>query len=576
MSRIEHRSRFRVRLFTAAAATVATALLATNALAQRVAQSAALQPPFTQPRFVPPTASSLSSSSTTSTAPRLVTTEQQQQLYINTGWGKGVGIEPFAGRLQFDREMRQADQNVAGARAGVYLGASMRARAYWWQGEDTTTNATSKLQSYGGELEIGIQDLWFVHPFIVLGGGRFDYQDDYRSLDSLPREDQNVWIAGGGLKIRPLEWLEVNAAYRDNLLRPPRVRDRWLNNHLWSVGISFRYGGTPSQTQTTMYGPAGAAAAGAQGTTTAAAAVASGKVATIPVPINGGEIKVVYSGDTLRLQDSAGVARAMATGVLTIEAVRDLVSSELAYLNALYPVPFGTQRTALTPEQADTLTRRLGLRTNGVYDYLVRGQAEAIRAAMKSELTAKGVDEASQAKILTRLDAALAERIALNDAQSVQIMIRNDSAYARRVREEAAADQRTVTAGIGGFSEFYLDSHLSFRSPWLKELTLGPQVALGFFGGGVSALVAGNATYLFEVEGKTRPYGGLGLGLLVRGDEIDGKTGTSFVINPTFGVEFANSSARMFGEHARGYFVELQGVDLFKNTRLIGGVTWKF
>ena len=547
-----------------AAIFVATGTIAADASAQRL----------TQPRFVLPTASSLS---TELPALRLDTPQQQQQLVINTGWGKGVGIEPFAGRLQFDREMRQADQDVAGVRAGVYLGASMRARAFWWQGQDTTSGSDAKLQSYGGELEIGIQDLWFIHPFIVLGGGRFDYKDDYRSLDSLPREDQNVWIAGGGIKIRALEWLEINAAYRDNLLRPPRVRDRWLNNHLYSVGISFRYGGTPSETKTTMYGAAAAGAAGSSGAaTTAAAAVASGKVATIPVPVNGGEIKVVYNGDTLRLQDSAGVARAMSTGVATVEAIRDLVSSELAYLNALYPVPFGTPRNALTPEQSDTLTRRLGLRANGVYDYLVRGQAEAIRAAMKAELTARGVDEASQAKILARLDATLAERIALSDAQSRQIMVRNDSAYARRVREEAAADQRTVMAGIGGFSEFYIDSRVNFRSPWMDELKIGPQVGLGFFGGGVSALVAGNAMYYFDVDNKVRPYAGVGLGLLVRGAEIDGKTGTSFVVNPSFGVEFTNSSARMFGQRALGYYVEVQGVDLFGNTRLIGGVTWKF
>jgi hypothetical protein len=270
------------------------------------------------------------------------------------------------------------------------------------------------------------------------------------------------------------------------------------------------------------------------------------------------------------------MSRAIATGTQTIEAVRDLVSAELAYLNALYPVPFGTKRTALTAEQADSLTRRIGLRTNGVFDYVITGQAEAMRQAMKSELTARGVDEAAQARVLARVDSALTERLRLNMEQSRAIYIRDDSAFARRAREEAEAGKRTVSFGLGGFSEFYLDGRVSFRSPWTRNLRLAPEAAVGFFGGGVSALVAGNALYYFSA-GNTRPYGGLGLGLLVRGAEIGGETGTSFVVNPIFGVEFnSKSAAKAFGQRALGYFAELQGVDLFSNTRLVAGITWKF
>ncbi len=571
MQSLQPRARFRMPAFLRTTATLlmATATFASSAAAQRVAE----------PRFVLPRATSLSGTATGLSSFRLAEPRVPQQIIglQENGWGAGLGIEPFVGRLQFDKDMRQADQDVAGVRAGAYLGASMRVRGYWWRGADTIGTSDSKMQSYGGELEMGIQDGWFIHPFVLLGGGRLDYADDYRSMDSLSREDQNVWILGGGLKLRALEWLEFNVAFRDNLLRPPRVRDRWVNNTMWTAGMSLRVGGTPSKT--TMYsttsGAAGAGAGGASGAAAAGAAGASGNVATFPVPVGGGEIKVVYNGDTLRLRDSALVARSLVTGTATVDAIRDLVSSELAYLNALFPVPFGTTRGALTTEQADSLTRRLGLRTNGVYDYLVRGQAESMRAAMQSELTARGVDAASRARILARMDSALSERVALNDAQSRAIMMRNDSAYARRAREEAEADKRTVTAGIGGFSEFYLDSRVNFRSPWLKELRIGPQVALGFFGGAVSALVTGNGLYYWSA-GKTKPYAGLGMGLLVRSGEIGGETGTSFVVNPTFGVEFTNASARRFGERALGYFAELQGVDFFGNTRLVGGVTWKF
>ena len=251
------------------------------------------------------------------------------------------------------------------------------------------------------------------------------------------------------------------------------------------------------------------------------------------------------------------------------------MSSELAYLNALYPLPFGTQRTTLTPEQTDSLTRRIGLRSNGVFDYIMQGQAEAIHSSLVSELTVRGVDTAAQRQVLARVDSALNERLVLNAAQSRAIMIRNDSAYARAAREAAAAGRHTVMAGIGGFSEFYLQGRVSFPTEWNQGLRLAPEVALGFFGGGVSALVAGNALY-YVSKGTTKPYFGLGLGVLVRGDTIGGDSGTNFVVNPVLGVELTSASAKVFGKGATGYFIEVEGVNLFSNTRLMAGITWKF
>ena len=564
-------------LVGAAAIVMANAMLSTPIEAQRAAPR----------RFILPTASSLAPTDTVVptlrlATPKSLTLQQQQQVlvgYQQKGWGTGFGVEGFVGRIRFDRDMLQPDQDVVGALAGLYLGASSRLRAYWWKGADTLGKIdenTSRVQSYGGEFQFGIKESWFVHPFIILGGGRLDYADDYRGSDNRPREDQNTWIVGAGLTIRALNWLEINAAFRDNLTRPPGVRDRWLNNGLVSAGLSLRFGGMPSQQSifgspqgppppTTTVVTAGAAAAGAPGT------------ATFPVPVHGGEIKIVYNADTLKLGDSAAVARAMAMGIAIEEAMRDLVSSEMAYLNALYPIPYGTKRTSLTPEQSDSLSRRLALRTNGAYDYLLRGQAESMRAAMKMELDLRGVDSVSQVKVLARMDSVLAVRIAASEAQSLALQMQSDSAYARKVREEADADKRTVTAGIGGFNEFYVDGKVNFRSPWARELRLGPQVALGFTGT-ITALVTGNATYYFSTS-STKPYAGLGIGVLVRGGEIDNETGSSFVINPIFGIEFTNSSdrtRRWFGPHALGYFVEVQGVDMFGNTRLVGGVTWKF
>ena len=509
------------------------------------------------------------------TTPRL---DQQYVMVGEPSWGTGLGVEGFAGRLTFNDSFQRFDQDVAGGLAGLYLGRSLRFRGFYWHGISDTDSLPDQIEGFGGEVQVGILSQWFIHPFVLGGGGRINYLDGYVDKAGERPDNETTWIGGAGIQVRPLHWLDLNLTWRDYVLKAP-VRDKWLSNSVWTAGLSIRFGGTPKkQPAPVMYGPGGTVVAAGTTGAGAAPAAAPGQVATFPIPAGGGEIRVIYGKDSLTVHDSAGAARTIATGVATNEAVKSVLSSELAYLNALFPVAggLGTVRGPYTPEQADTLARRLGVRTNEIVDYAMQTQAEGIRSGLKAEMEARGVDAATQAAVLVRVDSTLNERLRLMAADSRAIRMRDDSAYARRAREAADADRRTVSVGVGGFSQFYLDGRVSFRSPWSNQLRFVPEAALGFFGGGVSALVAGNAHYLLAKEGTTRPYLGLGLGLLVRGDEIGGKTGTSFVVNPAFGVEYRSTATQAFGSKASAFFLEAQGVDLFSNFRLVGGVTWKF
>ena len=80
-----------------------------------------------------------------------------------------------------------------------------------------------------------------------------DYAKDFTDSDGLPREDQTVWVYGGGIRVRPVNWLDVNVAYRNNLLKPLHG-DKFVNNALWTAGVSFRFGGTPGKPKSTVYG----------------------------------------------------------------------------------------------------------------------------------------------------------------------------------------------------------------------------------------------------------------------------------------------------------------------------------
>ena len=482
----------------------------------------------------------------------------------NRGWGTGFGLEAYGGTLKPRDGFRMPEQDFGGVLAGLHFGRDLALRGYYWRGWNRDSSDVAPIQSYGGELQVGILGGVIVHPFLLGGIGYIDYMDDYRDLDGAPREDEETLIAGGGIAIRPLNWLELNTAVRSYFLRSPGPKDDWLSNWAWTVGVSFRLGGTPSKSQYDR--EAAAAAAGAAGT----------QMASFPVPATG-EIRVLYGGDTLRAGDSTAMKGAMAVGVTTLEAVKNVVAAELAYLDAMNPdaATLGAARGPLTKPQADTLTRRLGYRTNEIFDYILRGQAQAIHDAMKAEMTARGVDEPSQTRVLAKVDSVLNDRLAYNIARTREIRLLEDSAYARAAREAAAAAQRYLVGGLGGFGQFYLDGRASFRSRWLQELRIVPQATLGI-SSTTTAMIGVSAQYHGKASSGWTPYVGLGIGALVRGGEIEGESGTSFVLNPALGLQYASKSASVFGQTATGYYIEVQGVDLFDSTRLLAGITWRF
>lgn len=487
------------------------------------------------------------------------------------GWGTGFGIEAYGGTLKPRDGFRMPEQDFGGVLAGFHFGRDLALRGYYWRGWNRDSSDVAEIQSYGGELQMAVFGGVIVHPFLIGGVGYIDYMEGYRDLDGSLREDEETLIAGGGIAIRPLNWLELNTAVRSYFLKRSGVKDDWLSNWAWTVGVSFRLGGTPSKSQYEQAVAAGAAAAAG------AAGVAAGtQMASFPIPATG-EIRVLYGSDTLRAGDTTAMRGAMAVGVTTLEAVKNVVAAELAYLDAMNPdaATLGTARGPLTRVQADTLTRRLGYRTNEIFDYILRGQAQAIHDAMKAEMTSRGVDEASQTSVLAKVDSVLNARLAYNIARTREIRLLQDSAYAQAAREAAAAAQRYLMGGLGGFSQFYLEGRASFQSRWTRNLRIVPQATLGL-SSTTTAMVGVNAQYHALSESDWIPYAGLGIGALVRGGEIDGETGTSFVLNPAFGVQYTSKSASVFGKTATGYYLEVQGVDLFQSTRLLAGITWRF
>jgi hypothetical protein len=290
----------------------------------------------------------------------------------------------------------------------------------------------------------------------------------------------------------------------------------------------------------------------------------------------------VYRGRVSALATALGiprdsVRRLVATAVAA-EAVRIVLSSELSYLDALYPetAQLGQPRAPISGERLDTLTRRLRLRINEVFDHLTYQQATAIRAALAEELTKQQVTGNAADRVLTSTEPILIERVRMLQEDSRSVRAQVDSLAARLQAELARRPAASAYLGpsFGGEFQFIVGGQIALRSP-ARDLSIVPEAALGF-GGGTSALIGVNGHYTLKSTGTTRPYLGFGVGLLVVSDPLGDLEGSNIVFTPKVGVTIESPGAqKLFGERATGWLVEYQGVDFFSLNRVLFGVRWR-
>lgn len=500
---------------------------------------------------------------------------QPQANGLQWGWGTGFGIEPLVGRVSYHDDTKLEENDFWGAMAGLHIGRGTLVRGFYWRGMEAGMENNIPLQSYGGEFQFDLFGLGPVRPFLLGGVGRLDFMEGYTDTTGATPEDATTLLAGGGLRVELTEWLSINGTYRSTWLETPLATEAepapegtaWRGGSGYSVGVTLRFGGTPGSRS-------------ASSTETAREAVAAGNVAIIPLP-PGGEVSFNYNrGDSAVAalagvpRDSAG--RAIFVGTAAADAVRSLFMTELGYIDGLYPetAALGEGRTPVSGERLDTLSRRVSLRMNEVFDYVSRQEAQAIRASLSAELARAGITGRAAEEVMASTEKILIERVAQVQAAGLAIRAREDTAFARR--QEQAARGRTASAFIGGFSEFYVGGRTTFRSKISPNLRFTPEATLGFFGGGVSVLIAANAQYDLAKSGTVIPYLALGAGLRVLSDSIGGEAGSSFVFNPAIGANInSNSLQKLFGTSAKGYFIEVQGVDFFNNTRVLLGVNWQ-
>jgi hypothetical protein len=397
--------------------------------------------------------------------------------------GTSVPLEPFVGRLQYSGDIGLPDQDLAGVRAGVDVSRLVGVRGFYWRGANEDLDGTDPVSGYGAEAQFKLNTGPGISPFLVLGAGRVDYDSDFRTPAGLTREDQTVFILGGGAALRLFNRVAINVGLRDYLmavdtpLGDVASTDDLTHNTVLSAGLTISLWGevpepargitgrdreelerlraenerlqkermlaatdsasrdTTVQRDTTVVTapiPAPVPARDSAAMPAGAPSYAGARMVTAPVPTQG-EVIFRYGPLTpaaLPHRDTAG--RAVAESI-TLDQIRDIVRSELSagtVARAGEPAPQPGAR-AMPGQPIDTAAQRVPVAPTAPVDMLTfeqrlieleRRLSERMeRLVAQSQMQAPTVDMRAIDARMTATEQRLAQRF--------------DTLLAERIRE---------------------------------------------------------------------------------------------------------------------------------------------
>lgn len=455
-----------------------------------------------------------------------------------------VPIEPFVGRLEFDDD-NLARQTVAGVRAGVDLGNYVGLRGVYWQGRSDGLGDRQPIQGYGAEAQFNLNASLGLAPFLVAGVQRIDYEEEYRDLDGLVREDENALVLGGGVGLRLTDNFRLNVAAR-NFIRSGRDLDdissvdEITHNWMLSAGLAFNIGRSRTTAKERDVEDRGRdrrdrderemeyrrAGMPADRDTTA-----RGQMITLPVPADG-ELYVRYGKSP--------------------SIMERLSRSDNSQ---------GTVASTMSEGDIDRIVRLLSARIDSIL-----GQRMERMERMERMAAPPAPQQRAPAQ-------------SLRPARPPE-----DAAPIREPVMEARVDMPTdsgrtldgVAAYVAGFDALVLGVQLDAGSVFgIKELHFVPEFAIGILGD-KSVLFAAGAEYRFGMlrlneTARVRPHARLSLGLLAAGGDTDSQFGFNFAYGATLEPQDGTTMDRK-----PRIFVEHQGIGFFEQNRLAAGLRWAF
>jgi hypothetical protein len=480
-------------------------------------------------------------------------------------------LEPFVGRLRYASDVDLPDVELVGLRAGLDFSPLFGVRGFWWRGVNEDRDRMIPVSGYGGEAQFNLGSATGVTPFLVAGAGRLHYGESFLDPDGERRDDQSALVLGGGASLVLSDRVRVNVAARDYIVSPDRALtetgdpDNLLHNTLLSAGFTLNFGPAgreqrqpvPPRTDTTPAELERLRAENARlraerarvdtvvtrmpadtigtrprvDTVTVGDTVgtgATGRMITIPIPERG-EIILRYGVTSDSARSADDLAR--------MDAIRRVIREQL-----------GADTTLLrtTGERLDSTAMEVRLRL--LEERLMARMAELVEARTREVsppqppvvvVAPTGEADAGEGRrgtFLSRLAGVRANdirpRVGLQTGNDVQLIL------------SARADLGPVAPS--------------------SDLQLVPELALGFGEGATTVLALSSVRYSPVTIGSrfaVQPYVMGGVGFYSR---------TILAVNTAIGATLDLRAGRTSPLYA---FIELQGINVFADTRLMLGVS---
>jgi len=174
------------------------------------------------------------------------------------GSGFNLGIEGIVGKMNFNENLPFRDTWMAGASAGFDIGPYIGLRGFYWQAleEDEFLN-TDPLAMYGGEVRMKLNTAGGFVPYVMIGGGKIDVDDEYVGeittdtdtigINLTDDDDTGFAMGGAGVTIPLTSNFKIFGSVRSILTSSSDIEE--LNapgeikaSYFWSAGFNLRFG----------------------------------------------------------------------------------------------------------------------------------------------------------------------------------------------------------------------------------------------------------------------------------------------------------------------------------------------
>ncbi|MBC8088915.1 MAG: hypothetical protein H7Z40_16745 [Phycisphaerae bacterium] len=528
----------------------------------------------------------------------LNTNDREREQAGSVQWGlsgASLTLEPFAGRMQFDKkngtttgQTALRDQELAGVRAGIDVGRYVGVRGFYWRGTDNDFKRLESLQSWGGELQFRLNSSPGLSPFLLAGAAQLDFDNDDTTSLAQRGEDKLSLLLGGGVALPLGERFAINATARDYLYgqgngadsvsSPSDLRHNWMFTLGLRVSVAGKSGSRAADNaidrnrslEARMRDDSLRWVASRNGGASVrdSLMIVNGRLVQVAPGQMDSVRMVIARTDSMRVDSIKRAVNAPATITIPVPTVGELYVRYGAAqgMTTAFPQLQGgntmdsARMAGMSPAERQAYTDRQ-------IDSLVTARVNERMANLRAANPLPAAQAQPPAVVTVPPTAAV-----VVERQNNYSVIGNNTRGGLMVYSGLTANDGAQIA-LGG--RFDLGPIGNFNS----AVHFAPEISFGAGSGGRSTMIVGNLQYLFKklrlgAERTIQPHIVGGLGVLNFSDQVGSRDGLEGVINLGYGA----SIPLVKGATNRATPVitlEHQGIDFFQLNRLLVGLSWR-